>query len=197
MSSLEWYSQFNVHLPFPVLFLLSSTLLSREILRWAEGEWRTWNILIYARVIAQSCPTLCDPMDCILWGSSVRGIFQTRVLEGVNISFSRGSSRSNPGLLHCRQTLYPLSHQDISLNSFLLSSIVVVHWPSVLHLMICSPYHSSCKTLFWITEPFHFWLTALLVGLSLVVWLPRLHSLLSFTPHLFSALCDSDLSGTG
>ena len=31
--------------------------------------------------VAQSCPTLSDPMDCSLPGSSVRGIFQTRVLE--------------------------------------------------------------------------------------------------------------------
>ena len=43
--------------------------------------------------VAQSCPTLCDPMDCNLLGSSVRGIFQARVPECVAISFSRGSSQ--------------------------------------------------------------------------------------------------------
>ena len=43
--------------------------------------------------VAQSCPTLQDPMDYILPGSSVHGIFQARVLEWVAISFSRGSSR--------------------------------------------------------------------------------------------------------
>ena len=43
--------------------------------------------------VAQSCPTLCDPMDCSLSGSSVHGIFQARVLEWVAISFSKGSSR--------------------------------------------------------------------------------------------------------
>ena len=42
--------------------------------------------------IAQSCPTLCDPMDCSLPGFSVHGIFLARVLEWVAISFSRGSS---------------------------------------------------------------------------------------------------------
>ena len=42
--------------------------------------------------VAQSCPTLCDPMDCSLPGFSVHGIFQARVLEWVAISFSRGSS---------------------------------------------------------------------------------------------------------
>ena len=38
--------------------------------------------------VAQLCPTLCDPMDCSLPGSSVHGIFQARVLEWVVISFS-------------------------------------------------------------------------------------------------------------
>ena len=31
--------------------------------------------------VAQSCPTLCNPMDCSLPGSSVHGIFQARILE--------------------------------------------------------------------------------------------------------------------
>ena len=38
----------------------------------------------------QSRPTLCDPMDYSLPGSSVHGIFQARILEWVTISFSRG-----------------------------------------------------------------------------------------------------------
>jgi len=43
--------------------------------------------------VAQLCLTLCDPKDCSLQGSSVRGIFQARVLAWVAISFSRGSSQ--------------------------------------------------------------------------------------------------------
>ena len=43
--------------------------------------------------VAQSCPTLCNPMDCSLLGSSVHGIFQAIVLEWIAISFSRGSSQ--------------------------------------------------------------------------------------------------------
>ena len=43
--------------------------------------------------VVQSCPTLCDPMDCSLLGSSVHGIFLARILEWISISFSRGSSR--------------------------------------------------------------------------------------------------------
>ena len=43
-----------------------------------------------------SCPTLCDPMDCSLPGSSVHGILQARILECVAMPFSRGSSQ--PGI---------------------------------------------------------------------------------------------------
>ena len=45
---------------------------------------------------AQSCMTLCSPMDCNPPGSSVHGIFQSRTLEGVARSSSRGFP--NPGI---------------------------------------------------------------------------------------------------
>ena len=44
-------------------------------------------------LVAQSCPTLCDPMDCSRPGSSAHGILQARVLEWVATPFSRGSSQ--------------------------------------------------------------------------------------------------------
>ena len=43
-------------------------------------------------LVAKSCPTHCDPVDCSPPGSSVHGIFQARMLEWISISFSRGSS---------------------------------------------------------------------------------------------------------
>ena len=43
--------------------------------------------------VAQLCPTLCNPLDCSLPGSSVYGIFQARILQWVAIPFSRGSSQ--------------------------------------------------------------------------------------------------------
>ena len=52
------------------------------------GGFITW-----VSEVAQSCPTLCNPMDCGPPGSSVHGIFQARVLEWVAISFSKGSSQ--------------------------------------------------------------------------------------------------------
>ena len=42
--------------------------------------------------VTQSCLTLCDPMDYSLPGSSVHGVLQVRILEGVAISFPRESS---------------------------------------------------------------------------------------------------------
>ena len=59
--------------------------------------------------VAQSCPTLCNPMDYSLLGSSVHGIFQARVLEWVAIFLLQGIFL-NLDLLHCSQTLYLLSH---------------------------------------------------------------------------------------
>ena len=53
--------------------------------------------------VAQSCLTLCDPMDCSLPGSSVHGIFPTKVLEWVAISFSRRSFFSTQGSNLCLQ----------------------------------------------------------------------------------------------
>ena len=41
----------------------------------------------------QSCPTLCDPVDCCLLGFSVHGILQARILEWVAMPFSRECSR--------------------------------------------------------------------------------------------------------
>ena len=46
--------------------------------------------------LAQSCPTLCDPVDCSPAGSSVHGILQARILEWVAISISR--DLPNPGI---------------------------------------------------------------------------------------------------
>ena len=50
-------------------------------IEWSEG------------LAAQSCPTLCNFMDCSPPGSPVHGILQARILEWVAIPFSRGSSR--------------------------------------------------------------------------------------------------------
>ena len=103
-----------------LLIFLLAILTQRKPLEYKTWHNQTW---VYHPLqdasskwseVTQSCPTLCNPMDCSLPGSSVRGIFQARVLEWVAISFSRGSSQpreSNLGLPHCRKMLYHLSHQ--------------------------------------------------------------------------------------
>ena len=59
--------------------------------------------------VAQSCLTLCDPMDYSPPGFSVHGILQARILEWAAIPFSKGiflTQGRNSGNLHCRWILY-------------------------------------------------------------------------------------------
>ena len=60
---------------------------------------------------AQSCLTLCDPMDY-----TVLGILQARILEWVAFPFSKGifpTQGSKPGLPPCRWILHRLSHKEV------------------------------------------------------------------------------------
>ena len=70
--------------------------------RWSNSIWE-WGVKLKCHefrgcqsncsgLIAKSCPTLWDPMDCSPPGSAVHGISQDRILEWVAISFSRESS---------------------------------------------------------------------------------------------------------
>ena len=66
-------------------------------------------------VCAQSCLTLCDPMDCSLLGSSVHGILQARILEWIAMPSSRGiflTQGSNPCLLHWQAYSLTLSRLE-------------------------------------------------------------------------------------
>ena len=55
--------------------------------------------------VAQPCPTLSDPMDCSLPGSSAHGIFQARVLEWGAIAFSLVALRRDYSLVAVRRLL--------------------------------------------------------------------------------------------
>ena len=78
--------------PFPNLSFEISSMLA--LCREPSTQSNTC-INKYLRVcsVTQSCPTLCDHMDCSLRGASVHGIFQARTLEWVAVSFSRRSSQ--------------------------------------------------------------------------------------------------------
>ena len=95
------------------LTLSSSLLLINGSSSWMHvrdtcpdcGQLLHWSpsLQFSMHACAQSCLTLCNPMDCSLPGSSVLGIFQARILEWVAISSSRWSSQTRdqlPCLLH-------------------------------------------------------------------------------------------------
>ena len=61
----------------------------------AKNSTLNFNYAAAAAKLLQSCPTLRDPMDCSLPGSSTHGIFQARALEWVAIAFSEISIINN------------------------------------------------------------------------------------------------------
>ena len=85
----------------------------RQILYWLSHQ-EAQNAYVLCLVI-QSYPTLCDLMDCSLPGSFVLGDSPGK---NIGVGFYAvlqeifPSQGSNPGLLHCRQILYHLSHQE-------------------------------------------------------------------------------------
>ena len=64
---------------------------------WSIKTWTKHNVLCESESeVTQSCPTLCDPVDCSLPGSSIHGILQARILDWVAISFSKDKMLSIP-----------------------------------------------------------------------------------------------------
>ena len=77
-------------------------------------NFHTGKLNHYCCLVAQSRPTLCDPMDCSPPGSSVHGDSPGKNVGVGSHVLLQGifpTCRSNPGLLHCRRILYCLSHQ--------------------------------------------------------------------------------------
>ena len=68
-------------------------------------------------LVAQSCPTLCNPMDCSLIGSFVHGVFPSwKTWVGCHflLQVIFQTQGSNLGLPYCRQILYHLIHRNLS-----------------------------------------------------------------------------------
>ena len=86
----------------------------------------------------QLCPTLCDPMDCSLPGSSVHGIFQARVLEWGGIAFSSVSkmplsylrdNRSHSGLDVCGDSVRAITAKHLNHSpSFSQHVLLLLSW---------------------------------------------------------------------
>ena len=91
--------------------------IKKNISQGEMGRGINWEIGIDMYTQCCCCVSssvVSDSMDGSPPGSSVHGILQARILEWVATPSSRASSQStdgNPGLLHCRQSLYHLSHQ--------------------------------------------------------------------------------------
>ena len=86
-------------------------------------------------LVTQSCPTVCDPMDCSPPGSSVHGILQARILEWVGShSLLQGLNPRLLRLLHCGQILSKealLKERDtvilcVQLHSQMLADLISV-----------------------------------------------------------------------
>ena len=73
------------------------------------------------KVKVKSCPTLSDPMDCSLPGSSIHGIFQARVLEWGAIAFSEFSY----DMLFIVERAQDLDSDSLSLGSSFTTYLVV------------------------------------------------------------------------
>ena len=99
-------------------------------------------IHIYACVHAesiQSCPTLCNPVDCSPPGSPVHGVLEARVLMWVAVPFSRGSSLTqglNPYLLcllYWQEGFLPLAPPE---KPYIFTLYIYVH--TYTHMYICT-----------------------------------------------------------
>ena len=136
------------------------------------------SVFVLLHEVAQSCPTLFDPMGCSLPGSSIHGIFLVRILEWVAISFSicfirealftKGIFISPLKILLCKEKCYFVyaffySHQAISCTPSLHLLIVVIQWLShgqlfvtpwtVAHQTSMSYYPEVCSNSF----PLNWW----------------------------------------
>ena len=93
-----WVHHILLSIPFLMdvfLFLLFQTMVQWIFLHLSSNFVKSLSSSSNTKIvvlIAKSCPTLCEHMDCSPPGSLVHRISWARILEGVAISFSRGSS---------------------------------------------------------------------------------------------------------
>ena len=91
--------------------------------------------------VAQSCPTLCNHMDCSLPGSSAHGILQARILQWVAIPFSRESSqpRDRTQVSHIAGGFFTLWATREAMFSIHIDTILFnIYMVSIFSEMICS-----------------------------------------------------------
>ena len=133
---------------------------------WAtELNWMNWGNRVVLQEFCCHCwsvcksvlymfQTLCDPKDCSIPGSSVHGIFQTRILEWVATSFSRISSPfRDRTCVSCidRQILYHWATRktlELFTNHLAISLLQTYNYNSLIFLFhFCCSVTKSCLTL--------------------------------------------------
>ena len=114
-------------------------------------------------VCAQSCLTLCNPMDYSLPGFSVHGISQARILEHVAISYSRGSSRPRDQTCVSRGSCFARGFFLLG-NCFLLLHTWNEHSSGMAHLPECPV--SKC----WTPTPKKILFQSNLISFFVFVW---------------------------
>ena len=112
------------------------TKMRQELFERGNIVLAIFDLCVYCCSVAQSCLTLCDPMECSPPGSSVHGIFQARTLEWFAISSSRGSS-------------WPRNWNQVSCIGrwilYLWVTQKVLSLVSIYLYMLCSKMYDKCK----------------------------------------------------
>ena len=108
----------GVYAPFWIRVFLFSGYMPKSGIAGSYGKpilnfLRSLYYVVLCILVTQSCLTLCNTMDCSPPGSSVHGILQARILDWVDIPFSRRSSQPRDwSQVSCiADGLYCLSHQ--------------------------------------------------------------------------------------
>ena len=105
---------------------------------------------VHACMHAQSCPALCDLLDCSPPGSYVHRIFQARILEGVTVPFSRGSSQPRDQThVSCigGQILYHQATWEAPCHTWqdlLFKDNIIFHFVCIPHFLY--PFFKSCTS---------------------------------------------------
>ena len=128
----------------------ASILQCSAVLYYIYSLYTVWKVEV---LVTQSRPTLCDPMDCSILGSSVHGILHTRILEWIVIPFSRGSSQPRDwtwGLLHCKPILYHWVTREARNIVYIIFKSLKILKNAIWHLLVktiiaVGIYRTSCK----------------------------------------------------
>ena len=107
-----------------------STSVGKDPLEGMEEPSQTTRVSNSVCLVAQSCPTLCDPMDCSPSGSSVYRILQARILEWVASSFSNACMHAN-SLQSCPTLCDPIDGSPLGSSVYRILQARKLEWIAI------------------------------------------------------------------